>query len=176
MAQELQGGPPPWQPDPPPRPGPNVQLLVTPYGGRNPLRVTLLADAWEGCIVHWTGSRTVPCYGVTGNCVGCRMGHPRTWNGYIPVLQAGARSPGVWVLTWTCVLELRRIREQQGTLYAARLAATRVTDKPNGKVLLTWVGRDRPDQLPERGLDWVRDTLQRVWATAAGELVLDRDS
>lgn len=174
MASELPGPDPLWVSDPPPRQLPSAELLVAPPAGKPPLRLVLLADEWEGAIVHWNGSRSVPCLAALGDCDGCRLHGARTWNGYLPVMDLRNRKRAVWVISWSATVDLGLLRSAHGGLRGLRVTVSRLHDRRTARVVVTFAGRDRPEAVAEASVGWVRGVMQRVWESGDKGLSVDQ--
>lgn len=56
-----------------------------------PLVATIVGQKVAGVLVHFNGKRSTPCNGNHTTCVGCSLGSPTRWKGYL----------GVWIKNWS---------------------------------------------------------------------------
>lgn len=73
--------------DRPPRVGP--ELWIRRLKASETLQCTIISASLWGCMTHWNGRSTEPCYESKKECPGHKRGLPTRWKGYLHVWDEG---------------------------------------------------------------------------------------
>lgn len=117
---------------------------VPPKGVRG---LVILSDHLIGCYTHYFAGRTQPCQ--TGNCDACNANNQRRWHGYLLVWNPTNGYRLVLELSHHASAQLAETTKTLTTLRTLAIAARRVPEKPNGKIILEIERTShKPDELP----------------------------
>jgi len=148
---------PEWRDEPPPRSLTRAYEVLYPRPGR-PVQGIILGEQPVGVMLHWDGSRTLPC--VRGECNRPHTPRDPYWHGYLPLAVRDAVVPVVLGVSAEAWRQLAGLRAVHGGLRGLRVRLAR--EKANrGPVGVNLLSEDRVIKAPP----WfdVRPFLMDLW-------------
>jgi len=122
-----------WTNAPPPSAvGPGLRIVRTPTAGTVAGAIT--CPDLVGCATHYYQHRTLPCEGV--NCPACADGIGWRWHGWVSCVLASTNEHVLFEFTAPAADFFQRHREAWQTLRGCVFHATRVNNKPNGRITI----------------------------------------
>lgn len=108
------------------------RLVRTPTA--RPIQGHILSETVEGCNTHYVSNRTIPC--EAPKCDACEAGNSWRWHGYVALKIEANAEVVLFEITEKASRPLQDYITKYGTLRGARIKATRVNAKLNGRILI----------------------------------------
>lgn len=140
------------------------RLLRTPAGA--PFRGFVVSENLIGCPTHFVGNRTVPC--ELPHCEPCENGIGWRWHGYLLVQVEATTELIIFETTAAASTAFAQYHKRHGTTRGCYFQATRVNNKPNGRVLIV----TKPADLAKVNLPQPMDLaklLSHIWNIAPNQ-------
>lgn len=109
-----------------------LRLIRTPAA--RPVTGYVLSNNLLGCRTHYVGNRTVPC--ESPSCDACEAGVPWRWHGYLALQLSATTEVVILEITAQAATVFQEYYERHGTLHGAAIKATRLNNRPNGRVII----------------------------------------
>jgi hypothetical protein len=103
-----------------------------------PIQAIVTANDLIGCYTHFFHGRTQPCEKEV--CPACHEGVPFRWHAYFTAYNPGSRFHFIFEITAQAAEVFADYRDSFGTLRGCEFTATRLHNRPNGRVII----RTRP--------------------------------
>ena len=134
------------------------RIIRTPTGGE--LNMLCLSNQLHGHDCHSYPGRTRPHPAPT--CEPCELGTPYRWQGYIAVMMTRTRDLALFEFTAASAAPLVEYFETNQTLRGVQIRASRVNQRPNGRVILAVTRGDLGLYSAPPAPD-VEEILARIW-------------
>jgi hypothetical protein len=133
-----------------------------------PIRGIITAHDLIGCYTHFWHGRTHPC--EREDCQPCHEGVPYRWHAYFSAYQPPTRFHFIFEVTAQAAQHFADYRDSIGTLRGCEFIATRMHNRPNGRVII----QTRPFDISKISLPQPPDMtkcLAILWDLPAPEVV-----
>lgn len=134
------------------------RIIRTPTGGE--LQMLVLSNQIHGHDCHYYQGRTRPHTAPT--CEPCELGTPYRWQGYLAVMMTRTRDLALFEFTAASAAPLVEDFESNRTLRGVQVRASRVNQRPNGRVILSVSRGDIALYAAPPAPD-VEEILARIW-------------
>lgn len=134
------------------------RIMRTPTGGE--LQMLALSTQIHGHDCHYYQGRTRPHTAPT--CEPCELGTPYRWQGYLAVMLTRTRDLALFEFTAASAAPLVEYFETNKTLRGVLIRASRVNQRPNGRVILSVTRGDLGLYSAPPAPD-VEEILARIW-------------
>lgn len=134
------------------------RLIRTPANA--PLRAYVISEALIGCPTHYVGNRTIPC--ESPDCEPCENGLAWRWHGYLLIQLENTSEVCIFEMTASAAESFAGYHQRHGTTRGCHFQASRVNNRPNGRVLVV----AKPADLAKIHLPKPRDVrklLCHIW-------------
>lgn len=142
----------------------NFGWTIKRTGIDGPSKLLCLSSDIFGIRVHFYRGRTGPC--TTRDCEACKAQHLSRWKGYLLAIETATRQQVIFEFTPPGATILDAARKEYGTLRGLQIIASRVSSKPNAKVMISVKGITvlPPHACPDYAV-W--PILAHIWGVAS---------
>jgi len=148
--------------------GPAFPIVRTPTA--KPLIAIVTSTDLVGCFTHFFKGRTMPCEG--DGCEACESGLPYRWHAYQSVLTQKDHLHCLFESTAQASENFTEFRDAHGTLRGCLFEASRLHQKPNGRIIIRTKPADLKDINLPRPPDIVK-CLSILWGFSTAAVSVD---
>ena len=143
----------------------SFRLIRTPASP--PFKGFVISDKLVGCPTHYVGNRTVPC--EQNECEPCENGIGWRWHGYLLVMVQASAEIVIYEMTATAAEKFTEYYQRHDTLRGCHFQASRVNNRPNGRVLVIAKPADLNQIHLPKDID-VKKLLSHIWNIAPSQV------
>lgn len=141
---------------------PNAHITLIRAPAKGSLKITCLSDRAIGRGTHYFGRRTIPCIGMANGCKPCAELQIARWTGWIAAKNVKAGTLHVVEFTGDPGAQLKRQREEQGSLRGLQMEFFRTGGLVNSPVRVRTHGQ-HPEAYALPPAFEIIKVLERIW-------------